>query len=193
MKDQKVRKFVVIGMFSSIAYLLMLLNFPLPPFPSFLNIDFSDVPALIAAIIFGPVAGIVVELVKNVLDYVMTGSEVGVPIGHFANFIAGVAFILPVYYIYKKASSKRGLVVGLVAGTVFMAVFMAIMNYLVILPAYSFFLGWNMGDAKVLATTAILPFNLIKGVLMTSVFLLLFSRMQSWIVKMAPAKLKTNE
>lgn len=188
MKDQKVRKFVVIGMFSSIAYVLMLLNFPFPGFPAFLNVDFSDIPALIAAIIFGPVAGIVVELMKNILDYAMTGSEVGVPIGHFANFIAGVAYILPVYYIYKKTSSKKGLVVGLVTGTVVMAVFMAIMNYLIILPAYTFFMNWDMGDTKTLVTTAILPFNLIKGVLITAVFLLLFSRLQGWITKLVPAK-----
>ena len=53
---------------------LMLLNFPLPPFPNFLFIDFSDIPALIAALIFGPVAGILVEFFKNGLDYIMTGS-----------------------------------------------------------------------------------------------------------------------
>ncbi|WP_042346316.1 ECF transporter S component [Bacillus massiliigorillae] len=188
MKDQKLRKFVAIGMFSSIAYVLLLLEFPLPPFPAFLNVDFSDIPALIAAIIFGPVAGIVVELMKNILAYIMTGSEVGVPIGNFANFIAGLAYILPVYYIYKKTSSRKGLVVGLVTGTVVMAVFMAIMNYLIILPAYTFFMNWDMGDAKTLVTTAILPFNLIKGVMMTAIFILLFSRLQGWLTKLVPAK-----
>lgn len=188
MKDQKVKKFVVIGMFSSIAYVLMLLNFPLPPFPTFLNIDFSDIPALIAAIIYGPMAGIVVELMKNILDYAMTGSEVGVPIGHFANFIAGIAYILPVYYIYKKTASKKGLVVGLATGTVVMAVFMAVMNYLIILPAYTFFMNWDMGDAKTVVTTAILPFNLLKGVMMTVIFYLLFGRLQGWLTKLTPAK-----
>ena len=44
-------------MLSSIAYLLMMLDFPFPGLPPFLKIDFSDVPALIAAIIFGPIAG----------------------------------------------------------------------------------------------------------------------------------------
>ena len=65
-----VRAYVSIGMLSSIAYLLMLLNFPLPLFPNFLFIDFSDIPALIAALIFGPIAGILVEFFKNVLNYI---------------------------------------------------------------------------------------------------------------------------
>ena len=73
---------VAIAMLSSIAYILMLLNFPIPPFPAFLKIDFSDIPALIGALVFGPMAGIMIELLKNVLDYFMTGSETGVPVGH---------------------------------------------------------------------------------------------------------------
>ncbi|MDV2687584.1 ECF transporter S component, partial [Alkalihalophilus lindianensis] len=60
MKNTKIRAMVSIGMLSSIAYLLMLLNFPLPLFPNFLLVDFSDIPGLIATLIFGPVAGILV-------------------------------------------------------------------------------------------------------------------------------------
>ena len=68
MQSKKLKKFVAIGMFSSISYILMLLNFPFPGFPPYLNIDFSDIPALLAAIIFGPAAAILVELLKNLLD-----------------------------------------------------------------------------------------------------------------------------
>ena len=128
-------------MLSSIAYILMLLNFPVPPFPNFLMIDFSDIPALIAALIFGPMAGILVELIKNVLDYFMTGSETGVPIGHMANFIAGILFVLPSYYIYNKLKTKKGMTFALVTGTLLMAIIMSVLNYFIILPAYSFFLN----------------------------------------------------
>ncbi|WP_301281715.1 ECF transporter S component [Lysinibacillus capsici] len=89
MKKLNIKSMVAIGMLSSISYVLMLLNFPIPPFPQFLMIDFSDIPALIAALIFGPAAGILVELIKNILDYFMTGSATGVPVGHIANFAAG--------------------------------------------------------------------------------------------------------
>ncbi|MFS0781344.1 ECF transporter S component [Bacillus sp. 1P06AnD] len=189
MKDKNLKKFVAIAMFSSIAYILMLLNFPMPGFPPFLNIDFSDIPALLAAVIFGPLAGIVVELIKNILDYAMTGSETGIPIGHMANFIAGVAFVLPSYYIYNKFTNKKGLVVGLSVATIFMAVLMAMLNYFVILPAYTVFAHWDVmssAETRSLVTTAILPFNIIKGILMTCITLLLFGKLQSWLAKISP-------
>ena len=107
MKQGNLRKFVAIGMFSGIAYILSLLSFPFPGFPPFLTVDFSDIPAAIGAIVFGPIAGITIELLKNILDYAMTGSESGVPIGHIANFIAGIAYVLPTYYIYKKSALKK--------------------------------------------------------------------------------------
>ena len=68
-------------------------------------------PALIAAITMGPVAGILVELMKNILDWIFSGAPTGVPVGHMANFATGILFILPAYYIYKKFTSVKGLVV----------------------------------------------------------------------------------
>ena len=73
-------------MLSSLGFILMLIKFPIPPFPAYLTVDFSDIPALIAALMFGPVAAILVELFKNIIDYFMTGSEAGIPIGNMANF-----------------------------------------------------------------------------------------------------------
>ena len=71
-KDEQknsVVQMVSVAMLSSIAYLLMMLDFPFPGLPPFLKIDFSDVPALIAAIIFSPIAGVIVEAIKNILHY----------------------------------------------------------------------------------------------------------------------------
>ena len=119
---------VAVAMLSSIAYVLMLLNFPIPPFPAFLKIDFSDLPALIGALVFGPMAGIMIELLKNVLDYFMTGSETGIPVGHFANFMSGIIFILPTYYVYNKIKSKKGMTVGLIIGTILMALVMSVLE-----------------------------------------------------------------
>jgi riboflavin transporter len=187
-KKQKlnVKAFVSIGMLSSIAYLLMLLNFPLPPFPNFLFVDFSDIPALIAALIFGPIAGILVEFFKNVLNYIATGSATGVPVGHIANFLAGVLFVLPVYYIYNKVNTKKGMTIALAFGTLTMAIMMSVLNYLVILPAYTALL--NFPDMRNLVVPAILPFNIIKGVMMSFIFMLLFIRMQTWINKLSTIK-----
>jgi riboflavin transporter FmnP len=184
MKKLSVKAMVSIAMLSSISYVLMLLNFPLPPFPNFLMIDFSDVPALIAALIFGPVAGILVELFKNILDYFMTGSGTGVPVGHAANFVAGVLFILPTYYLYEKLKTNKGMTFALAAGTVSMAVLMSVLNYYVFLPAYTFFLNMpamSAPETKQFIIAGILPFNIVKGLLMSIVFMLLFTRMKTWI------------
>ncbi|WP_042355736.1 ECF transporter S component [Bacillus rubiinfantis] len=179
MKFTKVRAMVSIAMLSSIAYLLMLLNFPLPFFPNFLFVDFSDIPALMATLIFGPGAGIIVELLKNVLDYFAKGSPTGIPVGHIANFLAGIVFILPTYFVYIRLKSKKGMTIGLVAGTIVMATVMSILNYLFILPAYTALL--HMPDMRNLVIPFILPFNILKGILMSILFMLLFIRMQAWI------------
>lgn len=185
-QNTKVRAMVSIGMLSSIAYLLMLLNFPLPLFPNFLFIDFSDIPALIAALIFGPVAGILVEFFKNVLDYVATGSQTGIPVGHIANFLAGIVFILPTYYVYNKLKTRKGMTLALFAGTMIMAVVMSVLNYLFILPAYTLLMGFP--DMRNLVVPAIFPFNILKGVMMSVIFMLLFVRMQTWINKYSTVK-----
>ncbi|WP_066060877.1 ECF transporter S component [Neobacillus soli] len=185
-KNTRVKAYVSIGMLSSIAYLLMLLNFPLPPFQGFLLIDFSDIPALIAALLFGPIAGILVEFFKNVLNYIATGSQTGIPVGHIANFLAGILFILPTYYVYNKIKTRKGMTLALILGTSTMAVIMSVLNYFFILPAYTALLHYP--DLRNYVVPGILPFNIIKGVVMSFVFMLLFTRMQAWINKYTTIK-----
>lgn len=183
MKKQslKLRSFVTIGMLSGISFVLMLLNFPLPWFPVFLQIDFSDVPALIAAITMGPVAGILVELLKNVLDWVYTGAPEGVPVGHMANFATGILFILPAYFIYKKFPSIKGLLVGLTVSTLVMSLGMAALNYVAFLPMYTYLLGMPEFDMYETVIKGILPFNILKGIILLIVVAMLYRTMRVWI------------
>lgn len=183
-KNLKLQSLITIGMLSSISFLLMLFNFPIPPFPAFLEVDFSDMPALLAAITMGPVAGILVELFKNVLDWLFSGTPTGVPVGHIANFATGILFILPVTFIFNRFKTMVGLVSGLIAGTITMAVGMSILNYVIILPMYTYFLGMEpvVGDSLyTMIIAGILPFNLIKGVLITFIMAFLFTTMRKWI------------
>jgi riboflavin transporter len=192
MKKIKIKALVSIGMLSSISYILMLLNFPLPPFPNFLMIDFSDIPAIIAALIFGPMAGVLVELFKNILDYFMTGSATGVPVGHTANFIAGTIFVLSTHFIFLKLKSKKGMTFALVGASIIMAIVMSILNYFVILPAYTFFLNvpaMSAPDTRQMVVSAILPFNLVKGLIVTGIFMIIYVRLHSWIGKQATYKI----
>jgi riboflavin transporter len=141
---------------------------------------------LIAALVFGPLAGILVEFFKNVLNYLATGSQTGVPVGHISNFIAGIVFVLPTLFVYNKLKTKKGMTIALVVGTVIMAVVMSILNYLVILPAYTLLMGFP--DMRNLVVPAILPFNILKGVMMSGIFMLLFIKMQTWINKFSVIK-----
>ncbi|MBM7610443.1 riboflavin transporter FmnP [Lysinibacillus composti] len=177
----KLRSFITIAMLSSISFILMLLNFPLPGFPAFLMIDFSDVPALIATLTMGPVAGILVELFKNILEWLFAGAPTGIPVGQMANFATGVLFILPVYYVFKKLPNLKGLIYGIIVGTFTMSIGMSILNFAVFLPMYTYLLGWGTFDMKETIVLGILPFNIVKGILLLVVGIILFRTMKTWI------------
>ncbi|WP_062104777.1 ECF transporter S component [Bacillus niameyensis] len=186
MKNFSVRSFVLIGMLSSLSFILMMIKFPIPIFPSFLKVDFSDIPALIAAFTLGPVAAILVELFKNVLDYIASSSETGIPIGHLSNFASGILFVLPTYWIFNRFKAKWGLVVSLISATLFMSIIMSLLNYFAILPAYIKLLNWpamSTSELRVMVVGGILPFNIVKGLIVTVVFVLLYSRLQHWLNK----------
>lgn len=176
----KVRRFVTIAMLGSISFIFMLLNFPLPGFPSFLQIDFSDVPALIAVITMGPVAGIIVELLKNTLEWIYVGSPTGVPVGQMANFATGVLFILPVYYIYNKFPTIKGLISSLIVAVLTMTVGMAVLNYVAFIPMYAYFMNYHL-DAYETIVLGILPFNILKGVMLFVIVMFLFKTLSTWI------------
>ncbi|WP_272875276.1 ECF transporter S component [Bhargavaea massiliensis] len=185
-KNLRLRSMIAIAMLSSISFVLMLFNFPLPPFPAFLQVDFSEVPAIIAAITMGPVAGILVELLKNVLDWLFSGSPTGVPVGHMANFATGVLFILPVWWVYHRLSTAKGMTTGLILGTLSMAVGMSLLNYVLFLPLYVKFMNFPVMSGEELyqmIVLGILPFNLLKGIILAAIILLLFRSMHRWIEK----------
>lgn len=186
MKNNKLRVMIAVAMLSSISFVLMLFNFPLPALPPFLKVDFSDVPALIAAITMGPVAGILVALFKNVLYWIFSGSPTGVPVGEMANFATSILFMLPVYAIYRKVSNTKGLAMGLIVGILAMAIGMSVLNYAVFLPMYTYFLNMPALTGSALRDTivlGILPFNLIKGLLLSAIIIVLFKTMKTWLDK----------
>src|SRR5699024_5046477 len=99
--------------------ILFFISFPLPLLPPYLKIDFSDIPALIAGMIFSPAAGVLVVFLKNVMYFVAKGASD--PVGVVANFVAGTLYVFPVAYLYRKYSGVKSIVAGLVIGTVVMA------------------------------------------------------------------------
>jgi riboflavin transporter len=177
------RTFVTVALLSSLAYVLMLIKFPLPLLPSFLTFDISDIPVLVAAILFGPVAAIIVEVIKNILDYLTFGSESGIPIGHLANLLSGILFVLPTYFVYSRIKTRKGMTIGLIVGTISLAVLMSVLNYFVILPAYLALMHFQVPNVKEYIIAGVLPFNIVKGLLVTIIFMLIFIRLQKWLEK----------
>lgn len=182
MQSKRLVKLIILALLGTISFLLFFLNFPLPFLPPYLKIDFGDVPALIAALIFSPLAGVIVIAIKNFLYLVIGGGD---PVGVWANFFAATMFILPVALLYRKYKGVKSIVSGLVAGTIIMAVGMSVLNYLVILPIYALFMGMEemaIDSVKWAAVIfGILPFNIIKGIMVGLLFVPLFTKMRSWI------------
>jgi riboflavin transporter len=192
MKTTSLRKNIIVALMSAIAFLIMFLQFPLPLFPTFLTIDLSDIPAIIGAIMYGPVAGIVIEAIKNILHYLTSGSVTGVPVGEFANFLAGSIYIVAATVFYRKRKTFRSLVIGMVAGTIITAILMSIANYYVIFPSYAYFLGFpvklavqisqaanhSIHDLLSLIVLGVLPFNVIKYIIVSIIVVPIYARIR---------------
>ncbi|GAB3047507.1 riboflavin transporter FmnP [Virgibacillus ainsalahensis] len=174
-------KLIILALLGTVSLVLFFLNFPLPLLPAYLKIDFSEVPALIASLIFSPMAGVIVVAVKNILYLIVSGA--GDPIGVAANFLAGLMFVVPVSMLYHKFKGVKSIVSGLVTGTIIMALGMSVLNYFLILPAYSWFMGWEMTEQVkwVSVVAGVLPFNIIKGIVVGLLFVPLFVKMRTWI------------
>ena len=176
---QQNKRLITISMFSAIAFILTFLKFPLPFLPPYLTLDFSDVPTLLATFIFGPLSGLLVALIKNILNFLF---NIGDPVGPVANFLAGASFLLIAYFVShrKQYSSRRSLIIGLVAGTIAMTIVLSILNYFVLLPLYGMI--FNLGDVftnlKVIILSGIIPFNIIKGCVISIIFILLYRRLK---------------
>ena len=171
---------VKISILSAIGYILMFISVPLPMlFPEFLKIDISDLTALLGGISLGPMAGITIAFLKNLLQFI-TGMSTTGGVGEFANFLIGGSFVFTVSYIYSKKRNIQGVIIGLVSGMVVMTVVGCVANYFIILPFYAT-IGWSI-DAVVSMGAAInpaidskmsfiiwmiAPFNILKSGLMS--------------------------
>lgn len=150
-KRVNVRYLTVTAMLSAVAYILMFLDFSVPFMPAFIKMDLSELPALIGSFAMGPLCGVVVCLIKNVLHLFITTTG---GVGELSNFILGVAFVLPAGLIYKHKKNRKSALVGSLAGAAFMGIFSIISNYFLVYPVYYNF----MPEEVILAAyQAILP------------------------------------
>ena len=118
MNNKKLRKMILIAMLGSISTVLMQFNFPLPALPGFLKIDFSEIPAVLAIMTMGPVAGIAVELLKILcIGFCQEVRQVFLLV-KLQTLRLVYLFIIPIYFIFNKFQTPMVLLAGLIAGTV---------------------------------------------------------------------------
>lgn len=183
------RTLAIVGMLSAVAVVLMAFEIPLPFAPVFYKIDFSEVPVLIGCFTMGPLAGAAIELLKNLLHVVISGTQTA-GVGEVANFLIGCAFIVPAGVIYHKKHTRRGALIGMASGTVLMSVIGGVLNAYVLLPVYAKAFGMpldalvemgtevngNITSVATLVLFAVTPFNLLKGVLVSLVVFLIYKK-----------------
>jgi riboflavin transporter FmnP len=186
------RTLVSIALLAAISYILTLVSFPLPFMPSFLKLDFSDFPSLLAAFTFGPFSGVAVQFIKNAVA-ALSSSSAG--IGELANFVMGGSLAFTSGLIYKKRHTMKGAVASLIIGTLIMSLAACVMNYFVLFPLYSAFMPLTAiiksasefvpfikTKLDVMIFT-IFPFNLIKGTIISIITFLLYKRLKPLMKK----------
>lgn len=184
---------VLMGMFGALAGVLMIFEIPLPFLaPSFYGLDFSEIPVLVGSFAMGPLAGVVIEVVKILVKLVLKPTSTGF-VGEFANLVVGCSLVIPAGIVYRLKKTKKGAVIGMAVGSVLMVVVAVVVNALVMLPFYSNFMPLDniiaagaainpaVSNVWTFAIVCVGPFNLVKAVTVSLVTSLVYKRISIMI------------
>jgi len=181
---------VKVSVLGVISFILMFFEFPIPWLaPTFMKLDISDLPSLIGAFALGPMVGVMVQFLKNLLNILIEGTTTG-GVGELANFVVGSVFAFTAGLIYHRKKTFTRALVGLICGTIAMTITITLANYFVIFPLYAKLMGLdmqvfidmgkaineNITDLRSLMLLSVVPFNLLKGIILTALSLLIYKR-----------------
>lgn len=179
-----VKKITVVALLGAAAAILMLFEFPIPfLIPSFVKMDFSELPALLGAFAYGPIAGAAVCLIKNLVNLPFSNSG---GVGELCNFLLGCAMVVPAGLIYRKNRTRKGALIGSAIGVLAMGVISFPLNLYVTYPIYSRFLPIEkilemyralLSFVETLPQCLLLfnlPFTILKGILATVLAFLVY-------------------
>ena len=203
-KKENIRKVAVIGIMSAVSAVLMMLSFNIPIMPSFIKMDFSELPALITAFSLGPISGVTVCFIKNLINLMFTTTA---GVGELSNFVLGTCFVLPAGVIYKKLKTRKGALIGSVVGSLIMAVLSIPWNYFVTYPAYINILNFpleailgmyksinpNVNGLMQALLIFNLPYTFCKGIVISILTFLLYKRLSPIIKGKKERKNKKSE
>ena len=136
-RSTNIRRMTMTAMLSAISFILMFLEFGVPFMPSFIKLDFSELPVLVGSFALGPVSGVMIALIKNLLHLLVTQSG---GVGELSNFILSCAFVLPAGLVYKYKKNRVTALIGSVLGAVLSALVSIPSNYFIVYPVYEAFM-----------------------------------------------------
>lgn len=170
---------VTVGIFAGIAFILQYIGSVMGlKVSGFLEIEISDVPALIASLAYGPLAGVMVEFIKNLVHCLITSTGF---VGEFANFTVNGILCFAAGLIYKYKRTYRGAIISLLTGVAVMVMAGAAVNFFIMLPLYmpssDFITKFN------LVTKLIIPFNFVRGVAISLITLFTYKHISRIIRK----------
>jgi riboflavin transporter FmnP len=185
-----------VAVFSALAGVLMTLEIPLFFAPSFYKIDLSEIPVLICTFFLGPVAGVTTEMLKVLVKLLLKGTSSAF-VGDFANFAVGCAFVLPASIVYHIKKTKKTALLGMMTGTLVMTVFGSLFNAYYLLPKFADMYGMPLDAIIAMGTDvnhgitgvstlvlyAVVPFNLLKGVIVSALTFVLYKRVEHVIFR----------
>ena len=180
------RTITMTGMLAAISYILAFLEFPVPLSPAFARMDLSDFPALIGAFAFGPLCGLMIELVKNGLQLFSTSTG---GVGELANFLMGGSYVLAAGFFYKRNKTKKNAVISWILASIVMGITAALTYYFILLPLFEAFMPLDQVIASFGAFIPFIrtkldvvlfnafPFNLLKGLVIGALTMLVYKRL----------------
>lgn len=172
MEKKRIDFIVKVGVFSAIAFVLQVIGSMMSiKVAGFLEVEISDLPAMMISLAMGPFAGVMVELIKNLLHTTMTSTGF---VGEFANFVVNGVFVFVLGAIYRKNKTKKGAIISLIVATLSLAIIGIFVNMFVMLPLYmpnaDFITRLN------LALYTIAPFNLARGTALSLITIFIYKR-----------------
>lgn len=184
MRNERLHRLVWLAMLSALAFVLVtFFQFYVPPFAEFLRYDFGDVPAIVAAYVIGPVAGLIVQTVKSLLFMIFgTGVSSAGLVGVMANFLAGASMVVAASLVHRYVDPQRNRhpawgLVSVVAATLIMTALLIPINGLIVYPAYGMkAVAWQ---GALLYST---PFNLFKGLASCTISLAFYRRLEPFML-----------
>lgn len=174
-----------IAVLTALASILFMIEIPVV---AFYKLDLSNLPVLLGAFSMGPVAGLIILLLKSIIGMLHSTSMY---VGELADFIMGAALVLPAAFIYRANKTRKGALIGMVTGTVAMTIVGVLVNWQIMIPFYMTAYGMPMEAVIGMASAAVpfvntewellmyvtAPFNLLKGVVLSVLTYVMYKRL----------------